>query len=125
VQGRPQRQRRECHAKNLYVLIRRAVFVGKSTKPQHVNTLIDLMSKKFDMVTCASFSWDCVFEASYWYCRHGNPKLAIDLDNWHATSRKNEFLKLHASMPSVYFTLNARSRSSSICRIGGADRIDR
>jgi hypothetical protein len=84
--------------RNLYVLIQRAVFEGKSTRPQHLNSLIDLMTKKFDLVTWASFNWDCVFEASYWYCRHGNPKLAIDLDNWHATSRKNEFLKLHGGI---------------------------
>lgn len=84
--------------RNLYVLIQRAVFEGKSTRPQHLNSLIDLMSKKFDMVMWASFNWDCVFEASYWYCRRGNPKLAIELDNWHATSRKNEFLKLHGGI---------------------------
>jgi hypothetical protein len=56
------------------------------------------MSRKFDMVTWASFNWDCVFEASYWYSRRGNPKLAIELDNWRATSRKNEFLKLHGGI---------------------------
>src|ERR1017187_8042777 len=79
--------------RNLYVLIQRAVFEGKSTKPQHLNALIDLMTNKVDRVTWASFNWDCVFEASFWYCRRGNPRLAIGLDNWRATSRKNEFLK--------------------------------
>ena len=84
--------------RNLYVLIQRAVFEGKSTKPQHLNALIDLMTNKVDRVTWASFNWDCVFEASFWYCRRGNPRLAIGLDNWRATSRKNEFLKLHGGI---------------------------
>ena len=84
--------------RNLYVLIQRAVFEGNSTRPQHLNSLIDLMTKKFDLVTWASFNWDCVFEASYWYSRRGNPKLAIELENWRATSRKNEFLKLHGGI---------------------------
>lgn len=84
--------------RNLYVLIQRAVFEGKSTRPQHLNSLIDIMSKKFDLVTWASFNWDCVFESSYWYSRHGNPRLAITLENWRPTTRKNEFLKLHGGI---------------------------
>ena len=84
--------------RNLFVLIQRAVFVGKSTGAAHLNDLINLMTNRFDLVTWASFNWDCVFEASYWYCRHGNPRLAVVLQNWRSTSRKNEFLKLHGGI---------------------------
>jgi len=84
--------------RNLYVLIQRAVYEGKSTRPQHLNKLIQLMNGKFDLITWASFNWDCVFEGSYWYCRHQNLKLAINLENWYSTGRKNEFLKLHGGI---------------------------
>jgi hypothetical protein len=83
----------------LYVVIQRAVFVGKSSGGRHLNDLINTMSRQFDLVTWASFNWDCIFEASYWYCRKKNPRLAVDLQDWTVgTTRINEFLKLHGGI---------------------------
>jgi hypothetical protein len=83
----------------LYVVIQRAVFVGKSSSGKHLNALINLLGRHFDLVTWASFNWDCIFEASYWYCRNKNPRLAVDLENWTTgTTRTNEFLKLHGGI---------------------------
>jgi len=84
--------------KNLYVLIQQAVFEGKSTRAAHLNSLIKLMRSKFDLVTWASFNWDCVFESSYWYACHGYPKLAIELEGWQQNTLKTEFLKLHGGI---------------------------
>lgn len=89
--------------RRLYVLIYRAVFVGKSSRAKHLNGLIDLFDRNFLRVTWASFNWDCIFESSFFY--HSgppggryNPNLAIDLDGWRTGSSKHEYLKLHGSV---------------------------
>jgi len=88
--------------KRLYVLIMRAVYEGKSTKAAHLNPLIQVCNEKFEQVTWASFNWDCVFDASFWYWRPWagsgsrlNPSLAISIDNWYGGWSKHLFLKLH------------------------------
>ena len=53
--------------RGLLVLIELAVFEGKSTEWEHLNPLIDVARNKFDHTTWASFNWDCIFEASFWY----------------------------------------------------------
>src|SRR5690242_5837575 len=73
--------------RQLYVLIYKAVFEWKSSKGQHLNRLIWKCNSKLDQVTWASFNWDCVFEASFYYQSGGpgpyggrhNPNLVIDL----------------------------------------------
>lgn len=56
-------------------------------------------------MTWASFNWDCIFEASFFYSsgtrgygdRH-NPRLAIDLAGWRNGPPSQEYLKLHGSV---------------------------
>jgi hypothetical protein len=88
--------------KGLKVLIYRAVFENKSSKGKHLNPLIDICRKKFDHTTWASFNWDCIFESSFWYSQplgtRINPKLAIDVQNWHYASNKHTYLKLHGGI---------------------------
>lgn len=84
---------------SLYQLIFRAVFYGKSTRGRHLNPLIEILEASFDSVTWVSFNWDCVFESSYWYVRHQNPKVVVPLNNWYnAPGAKSTFLKLHGSV---------------------------
>jgi len=92
--------------RGLYVLIQKAVFEDKSSKPMHLNPLIDICDKTFDHITWASFNWDCLFESSFWYrtpwglgpWTRNNPELAIPVANWHSGSSKNLFLKLHGGI---------------------------
>lgn len=91
--------------KSLYVLIQKAVFDGKSTKGQHLNPLIRFCSRQFEHTTWASFNWDCVFEASFWYSQpyegaysRQNPSLAITIDNWSSGDWRHTFLKLHGGI---------------------------
>lgn len=95
--------------KELYVLIQRAVFTGKSSSGRYLNRLIDVCSRAFERTTWASFNWDCIFEASFWYAsgdptppghvsdRH-NPKVVIPLRNWRNGPNRDELLKLHGSI---------------------------
>lgn len=90
----------------LYVLIQKAVFEGKSSNAKHLNSLINICEKTFEHTTWASFNWDCIFEASFWYrtpwglgpWTRNNPKLAIPVANWHGGSQNNLFLKLHGGI---------------------------
>ena len=90
--------------KRLYILIQKAVFEGKSSKPGHLNPLIEVFRKKFQRVTWASFNWDCIFEASFYYSSgpppysRSNPRLLIDLAGWKQGSVSQEYLKLHGSV---------------------------
>jgi hypothetical protein len=93
--------------KNLYILIQQAVYEGKSSQAGFLNPLIRYMRMNTTLTTWASFNWDCIFEASYWYqnsapagdFRAGtNPKLAIWIEGWHSTNRRDELLKLHGSI---------------------------
>src|SRR5262249_16856875 len=63
--------------------------------------------EKTTLTTWASFNWDCIFEASYWYqnseptgdFRSGsNPKLVIPIHGWHHQTERDELLKLHGSI---------------------------
>lgn len=92
--------------RSLYHLIYLAVFFGKSSKAAHLNPLIHLLGSKMDKVTWASFNWDCIFEASFWYLSgepgpYGgryNPKLMVNLKGWRHAGSKHEYLKLHGSV---------------------------
>jgi hypothetical protein len=53
--------------RSLYVLIKKAVYDGKSTRGEFLNLIIDFARRKFNHVTWASFNWDCIFEASFYY----------------------------------------------------------
>lgn len=92
--------------RQLYVLIYKAVFERKSSRGQHLNPLIRKCDSKLEQVTWASFNWDCIFEASFWYQsgkpgpyggRH-NPNLVVDLAGWRRGHGKHEYLKLHGSI---------------------------
>jgi len=89
--------------KSLYILIHRAVFVGKSSGGGHLNPLIRACRRKFERTTWATFNWDCIFEASFWYSKsYGsryNPAVVVDLQNWkYASSQAHELLKLHGGV---------------------------
>ena len=92
--------------RGLYVLIQKAVFEGKSSNARHLNSLIDICEKTFEHTTWASFNWDCIFEASFWYRipwglgpgTRNNPKLAISVVDWHTGLQNHLFLKLHGGI---------------------------
>ena len=90
--------------KSLYVLIKKAIYDGKSTCSQHLNPVIQFMRENYRSVTWASFNWDCIFESSYYYSSgrtpftRSNPQVVIDLKNWRNTYSKHIFLKLHGGI---------------------------
>src|SRR6266576_311870 len=102
--SRPNKDMLHDFRKRLYVLIYNSVYMGKSSRSAHLNPLIAKCRQKLERVTWASFNWDCVFEASYWYAsgsaglyRH-NPTLVIGLDGWRNGNVSQEYLKLHGSI---------------------------
>jgi hypothetical protein len=92
--------------RSLYVLIEKALFEGKSTRPEYLNPLIDFARSHFSHVTWASFNWDCVFESSFWYTSgppavpgaRCNPYLVVTIADWHDGPRNHVFLKLHGGI---------------------------
>jgi hypothetical protein len=64
------------------------------------------LRRSFSQTTWASFNWDCIFEASYWYNSgppmspgsRSNPHLVIRLVGWRDGFSKNTYLKLHGSV---------------------------
>jgi hypothetical protein len=91
--------------KSLYVLIYRALFVGKSTRREYLNPLIELADKYFDQTTWATFNWDCIFESSFWYASgpwglgtRRNPSLSVKIKNWNQGGSKHRLLKLHGGI---------------------------
>ena len=90
--------------KSLYVLIKRAVYDGKSSDGRCLNPLIEFARKNFKQTTWASFNWDCIFEASFYYSScpdprgRYNPQVVIDLHNWHNSYGNHLFLKLHGGV---------------------------
>lgn len=91
--------------RGLNVLIQKAVFEGKSSNGKHLNPLIEICRKNFEHTTWASFNWDCIFEASFWYSQpyqgrgsRVNPSLAIDIPNWYSGTSRHTFLKLHGGI---------------------------
>lgn len=91
----------------LYVLIYRAVYRGKSSRAAHLNDLIDFCREEFDNTIWASFNWDCIFEASFWYSsspvpspnRRGYlPYIPLDFPQWRREDRDHTLLKLHGAV---------------------------
>jgi hypothetical protein len=94
----------ERFVRSLYVLIKKAIFDGKGTRGRYLNSLISAARRRFQSRTWASFNWDCVFEASYYYqsgphylFRH-NPRVVVELDNWNNRNVADTFLKLHGGI---------------------------
>lgn len=91
--------------RSLYVLIKKAVYNGKSSRGSYLNSLIRFMRANARNVTWASFNWDCIFEASYYYSsgntnqERSNPRLVVQIDDWHQPNLQNHtFLKLHGGI---------------------------
>lgn len=87
----------------LYILIKKAVYDGKSSRECCLNSIIDWCRDHYEVTTWASFNWDCIFESSFWYSSgppeaRTNPTVVIDLKNWRSGSRKHEYLKLHGGV---------------------------
>jgi hypothetical protein len=98
-------QARDRFRKSLYVLIKRAIYDGKSSNAGTLNALIAALRKHAEHTTWASFNWDCLFEASFWYSSappgqlRTNPTLVVPAKNWGMTqSTKHTFLKLHGAI---------------------------
>lgn len=103
--NRPDVSFAEDFRKSLYIVIKKAVFDGRNTRPEHLNPVIDICNAKYERVTWASFNWDCIFDASFWYWQpyqgprsRSNPRLVIQMENWFGEWHKHEFLKLHGSI---------------------------
>jgi hypothetical protein len=98
------RSERTLFQRSLYVLIKKAIYDGKSSRGAHLNRLIAYADKAFDEVLWASFNWDCIFEASFYYSGgtswvdRRNPTLVIDVVGWRNCGRKHFFLKLHGGI---------------------------
>ncbi len=84
--------------RHVYQLLFRAVFMYKDTRKRLFNDLIICLEKTFRKVTWATFNWDCIFEASYWYTKGQNPQLIVDLENWIESNARSTLLKLHGSV---------------------------
>ena len=90
--------------RSLYVLIKKAIYDGKNSRGKYLNPLISYARKTFEEIVWASFNWDCIFEASYYYSSgdyaitRSNPNVVIKLDNWRKCSSSNYFLKLHGGV---------------------------
>jgi len=91
--------------KEIYLLIYKALFDGKSSKTEHLNQMIEFARKQFEQTTWASFNWDCIFESSFWYSSgtyepgsRTNPRLVVDIKNWRHGSSRHLYLKLHGSI---------------------------
>src|SRR5690242_10648741 len=89
----------------LYVLIKRAIYDGKSSRRAVLNPLLHTMRQHAQHTTWASFNWDCLFEASFWYSSgpyagRVNPELAIEVMGWGDVSQagRHTFLKLHGGI---------------------------
>jgi hypothetical protein len=87
-------------------LIKKAVYDGKRTRSGMLDPLIRyLRRKEFEAVTWASFNWDCMFEAAFYYSSgepgsvRTNPSVVVPLAGWTGiTSKRHTFLKLHGGI---------------------------
>lgn len=90
--------------RSLYVLIKKAIYDFKNSSGKYLNPLIQFMRENAGFVTWATFNWDCIFEASFYYSsgdkpyNRTNPRVVVDLQNWINTSGKHLFLKLHGGV---------------------------
>ena len=90
----------------LYCLIKKAVYDGKNSRKGILDPLLKYMRRKqFESVTWASFNWDCMFEAAFYYSSgdsgtyRTNPDVVVKLKDWTGyTSKKHKFLKLHGAI---------------------------
>ncbi len=95
---------REAFQRSLYVLIKKAVYDGKSSRAAHLNPLLNHARATFEHTTWASFNWDCIFESSFYYSssniadgRH-NPSVVVPLRNWWGENPIHTFLKPHGGV---------------------------
>ena len=91
--------------KSLYVLIKKAIYDGKSTRKENLNPLLEIARNRFAQTTWATFNWDCIFESSYWYSKpylgpgsRGNPSLVIPIEGWRPGNPDHTLLKLHGGI---------------------------
>lgn len=91
--------------KALYVLIKKAIYDGKSSAKACLNPLLRFVRAHASKATWASFNWDCLFESSFYYSSadpgmlRTNPSLAVRLSGWKGNqSTKHVFLKLHGGI---------------------------
>jgi hypothetical protein len=89
--------------KSLYILIKKAIYDGKSSQGRHLNEWIEYFGSNFERVTWASFNWDCIFESSFYYCSgdtgtRKNPNVVVRLENWFSSSTNHTLLKLHGGI---------------------------
>ncbi|UCE53476.1 MAG: hypothetical protein JSV31_30260 [Desulfobacterales bacterium] len=88
----------------LYVLVKKAVYDGKHSRGRYLNPIIEYARRRFQSITWATFNWDCIFEASYYYSSgqdaltRTNPSVIVELNNWRNQSAQNTFLKLHGGV---------------------------
>lgn len=104
LRERPDRNRCDDLKRRLYVLIEKAVFKDKSSRAAVLNQLIKVCRYSFEHTTWASFNWDCIFEASFYYdwsdnpLTRMNPTIPIPLRDWRNGTASHEYLKLHGSV---------------------------
>lgn len=90
--------------KSLYLMIKKAVFDGKSSTARALNPIIEYANENWDEITWASFNWDCIFESSFYYqsgtdwTHRTNPQVMVDLLGWDKVESKHKFLKLHGGV---------------------------
>src|SRR2546428_3512321 len=84
----------------LYIAIKKAIYDGKNTRGMYLNEVIRHSRTRFEERTWATFNWDCIFEASYYYSssqyrlNRRNPHVIIDLQNWRNPAGGDVILKL-------------------------------
>lgn len=91
--------------RDLYVLIKKAIYDGKSSSKACLNPLLRFVKARASKATWASFNWDCLFESSFYYSSadpgmpRTNPSLAVQLSGWTGNqSTRHVFLKLHGGI---------------------------
>ncbi len=91
--------------RSLYVLIKKAVYDAKSSSGGDLNPLLQYARQTFESTTWASFNWDCIFEASFYYSSGDpvpgarlNPSLVVPVRNWRNWTMSHTFLKLHGGV---------------------------
>jgi len=90
--------------RDLFVLIKKAVYDHKNTQAGYLNPIIGHARANIEQSTWATFNWDCIFEASYYYSGGShpfdrcNPRVVVDLQNWYSGSQRCTYLKLHGGI---------------------------
>jgi len=95
---------RQRFRRGLYSLIKCAVYDDKSSSPKHLNPLIAACQREFRRTTWATFNWDCLFEASFYYSGgpqpfdRCNPHVVVPLEDWKDGPCRDTLLKLHGGV---------------------------